>query len=89
MFKEGSGHRSIMRIGPAGEAGLAMASINVDTYRHFGRMGGGAAMGMKNIKGIVIHGDCDFSVPEGKAYRTKYQDLYSKVTSHRDDAQIS
>lgn len=80
MFKEGSGHRSIMRIGPAGEAGLAMASINVDTYRHFGRMGGGAAMGMKNIKGIVIHGDCDFSVPEGKAYRTKYQDLYSKVT---------
>ena len=81
MFKEGSGHRSIMRIGPAGEAGLAMACINVDTYRHFGRMGGGAAMGMKNIKGIVIHGDSDFTAPESKAYRTKYQDLYAKVTS--------
>ncbi|MBU1564761.1 MAG: aldehyde ferredoxin oxidoreductase [Proteobacteria bacterium] len=81
MFKEGSGHRSIMRIGPAGEGGLAMAAINVDTYRHFGRMGGGAAMGMKNIKGIVIHGDCDFKVPEDKAYRSLYQEIYSKVTS--------
>ena len=30
----GSGHRSIMRIGPAGEIGSAMACINVDTYRH-------------------------------------------------------
>jgi aldehyde:ferredoxin oxidoreductase len=81
MFQEGSGHRSIMRIGPAGEGGLAMASINVDTYRHFGRMGGGAAMGMKNIKGIVIHGDCDFNVPEDKAYRLKCQEIYGKVTS--------
>ncbi len=81
MFQEGSGHRSIMRIGPAGEGGLAMASINVDTYRHFGRMGGGAAMGMKNIKGIVIHGDCDFKVPEDKAYRVKCQEIYGKVTS--------
>lgn len=81
MFQEGSGHRSIMRIGPAGEGGLAMASINVDTYRHFGRMGGGAVMGMKNIKGIVIHGDSDFNVPEDKAYRVKYQEIYGKVTS--------
>ncbi len=81
MFKDGSGHRSIMRIGPAGEGGLAMASINVDSYRHFGRMGGGAAMGMKNIKGIVIHGDCAFDVPEDKAYRTKYKEIYGKVTS--------
>ncbi len=81
MFKEGSGHRSIMRIGPAGEGGLAMASINVDTYRHFGRMGGGAVMGVKNIKGIVIHGDCDFKAPEDKAYRSKYKEIYNKVTS--------
>lgn len=34
MFKDGSGHRSIMRIGPSGEQGLAMACINVDTYRY-------------------------------------------------------
>ena len=81
MFKEGSGHRSILRIGPSGELGLAMACINVDTYRHFGRMGGGAAMGAKNIKGIVLHGDNDFKIPEGKGYAAKYKEMYAAVTS--------
>lgn len=81
MFPEGSGRRSILRIGPAGEGRLAMAAINVDTYRHFGRMGGGAIMGAKNIKGIVIHGDGDFIVPEDKSYRLKYREIYTKVTS--------
>jgi len=37
----GSGHRSILRIGRAGENRSAMACINVDTYRHFGRLGVG------------------------------------------------
>jgi len=81
MFKVGSGHRSIMRIGPSGEIGSAMACINVDSYRHFGRMGGGAALGVKNIKGIVIHGDSDFPSPAGKDYRKVYEDVYKKVTS--------
>lgn len=81
MFKTGSGHRSIMRIGPSGEVGSAMACINVDTYRHFGRMGGGAALGAKNIKGIVIHGDADFQAPEGKEYSRLYTDVYRMVTS--------
>ncbi len=81
MFKKGSGHRSIMRIGPAGETGSAMACINVDSYRHFGRMGGGAILGSKNIKGIVIHGDSDFELPAGKEYAGVYGDVYRKVTS--------
>jgi aldehyde:ferredoxin oxidoreductase len=81
MFKVGSGHRSIMRIGPAGEVGSAMACINVDTYRHFGRMGGGAAMGVKNIKAIVIHGDSDFNTPSGKEYPKLYKEVYAQVTS--------
>jgi aldehyde:ferredoxin oxidoreductase len=33
------GHRSSLRIGPAGENGLGYACINVDSFRHFGRMG--------------------------------------------------
>ena len=81
MFKSGSGHRSIMRIGPSGEIGSAMACINVDSYRHFGRMGGGAIMGSKNIKGIVIHGDMDFPSPPEKEYRKIYKEVYQKVTS--------
>ena len=80
-YPGGSGHRSILRIGPAGELGSAMAAITVDTYRHFGRMGGGAAMGAKNLKAIVIHGDGALDLPEGKAYARLYQELYGKVTS--------
>ena len=81
MFKSGSGHSSILRIGPSGEVGSAMACINVDTYRHFGRMGGGAALGAKKIKGIVIHGDSDFQAPGGKEYSHLYKDVYQMVTS--------
>ncbi len=81
MFKSGGGHRSILRIGPSGEVGSAMACINVDTYRHFGRMGGGAALGAKKIKGIVIHGDSDFQAPQGKEYSQLYKDVYQMVTS--------
>lgn len=81
MFTSGSGHRSILRIGPSGEIGSAMACINVDTYRHFGRMGGGAALGAKNIKGIVIHGDSEFGAIPGKAYNKLYRQVYEMVTS--------
>lgn len=81
MFKGGSGHRSIMRIGPSGEIGSAMACINVDSYRHFGRMGGGAAMGAKNLKAIVIHGDSHFKIPPGKEYSRLYKEVYKQVTS--------
>jgi aldehyde:ferredoxin oxidoreductase len=81
MFSRNSGHRSILRIGPSGEIGSAMACINIDTYRHFGRLGGGAVMGAKNLKGIIIHGDSDLPQPEGKEYPKIYQELYTRLTS--------
>ena len=80
MFS-GSGHRSILRIGPAGEIGSAMAGINVDTYRHFGRLGGGAVMGVKNLKGIVIEGDEMFALPAGKDYQKLFQKVYEQITA--------
>jgi len=76
----GAGHRSILRIGPAGEQGSAMACINADTYRHFGRLGGGAVMGAKNLKGIVIQGDGMFDLPEGKVYPRLFRDVFKKLT---------
>lgn len=76
----GSGHRSILRIGPAGENRLATACINVDTYRHFGRLGCGAVMGAKNLKGIVVTGDATFPLPEGKAYPGLFAEVYRKIT---------
>jgi len=76
----GSGHRSILRIGPAGENQSAMACINVDTYRHFGRLGGGGVMGAKNLKAIVIIGDESFDLPGGKEYAPLFQKIYAQLT---------
>ena len=80
LVKRSGGHRTIMRIGPAGEKGSAMACINADTYRHFGRLGGGAVMGGKNLKAIVIEGDAAFALPESKEYPKVFQEAYTKVT---------
>ncbi len=77
----GSGHRTILRIGPAGESGAAMANINVDTYRHFGRLGGGAALGVKNCKAIIIHGDAIFPQPDNKEYAKLFAKVYQQVTA--------
>ena len=80
LVKRGSGHRTIMRIGPAGENGFAMAAINADTYRHFGRLGGGAVMGRKNLKAILIEGDASFPLPDSKEYPKVFQETYTKLT---------
>jgi len=75
------GHRSILRIGPAGENLVGYACINVDTYRHFGRLGGGAAMGGKNLKGIILSGDShlDLDPDMTKQYNRVYNEIYSTV----------
>jgi aldehyde:ferredoxin oxidoreductase len=77
----GAGHRSILRIGPAGENLSAMAAIIVDTYRHFGRLGAGAVMGTKNLKGITIQGNASFALPEGKDYAKLFQDVHGLLTA--------
>lgn len=79
MFK-GTGHRSILRIGPAGENGSAMACINADSYRHFGRLGSGSVMGAKNLKGIVILGDGVFPLMKNKEYPKLFQEVYKQLT---------
>jgi aldehyde:ferredoxin oxidoreductase len=76
----GSGTRSILRIGPAGENGSAYACINVDTYRHFGRLGSGAVMGAKNLKAIAILGDASLTLPQGKEYAAAFKEIYGLVT---------
>ncbi|MEW6490654.1 MAG: aldehyde ferredoxin oxidoreductase N-terminal domain-containing protein [Thermodesulfobacteriota bacterium] len=80
MFR-GSGHRSILRIGPAGENRSAMACINADTYRHFGRLGGGAVMGAKNVKALCLVGDASFPLPEGRAYTQVFDEVHRQVTA--------
>lgn len=80
LFTGGSGHRSLMRIGPAGENGGAFACINVDSYRHFGRLGAGAVMGSKNLKGILVEGGSAMPAPEGKAYAALYKEIHVQLT---------
>jgi aldehyde:ferredoxin oxidoreductase len=75
------GHRSIIRIGPAGENLVRYANVNVETYRHFGRLGLGAVFGAKNLKAIVTIGTHHFPLGEfGKEYRKVYAQVYRKVT---------
>ena len=80
-MSKGSGHRSILRIGQAGENGAAIAGINVDTYRHFGRLGGGAVMGVKNLKAIILHGNAILPLPKGNRYAKLFAEVHSQVTA--------
>jgi len=78
--EEGSGMRTIMRIGRAGEQGVSYASVITETYRHFGRLGLGALFGSKKLKGLVISGQRSLPVTDKRAYRTLYDELYKTAT---------
>lgn len=77
----GSGIRSSLRIGRAGENLITYAGVNVDTYRHFGRLGLGAVFGSKNLKGMVVIGDNSTPIPKDmvKEYRKTYDRIYNTV----------
>jgi len=75
------GHRSIIRIGPAGENLVRYANVNVETFRHFGRLGLGALFGAKNLKAIVTIGTHHFPLGGlANEYRKVYAEVYRKVT---------
>lgn len=77
----GKGHRSIIRIGPAGMKRIAFACVNVDTYRHFGRLGLGAIMGSKNLVGIYILANRHYPIgPLKKDYNKVYNNIYKRIT---------
>jgi len=73
------GKRSIMRIGVSGENLVSFAGVNVDTYRHFGRLGLGAVFGSKQLKAIAITGETDIPVSNFKEYYATFRWLYKKV----------
>lgn len=77
----GGGKRSILRIGPAGENKVSFASVCVDSYRHFGRLGLGAVMGSKNLKAISVLGERSIHIENTQKYFKVYQQIYKKCTS--------
>ena len=74
-----AGKRSIIRIGTAGENRIRYANVNVDTYRHFGRLGLGAVFGAKNLKAIVVSGDGEIEVPSKSAYSKTYKEIFTNI----------
>ncbi len=76
----GSGSRTIMRIGRAGERQVSYACVITETYRHFGRLGLGAVFGSKQLKAIVIAGKHSLEVADRKAYRQAYDAIFKKAT---------
>lgn len=73
----GSGVRTIIRIGSAGEKLVRYAGAVCETYRHFGRLGLGAVMGSKNLKALVISADKGIELP--KAKRRDYKKVYNEL----------
>jgi len=75
----GSGLRTIMRIGKAGERMVSYASVITETYRHFGRLGLGAVFGSKRLKALVVTGKSSIPVADRKAYREVYDKLFKLI----------
>ncbi|HUV02459.1 MAG TPA: aldehyde ferredoxin oxidoreductase family protein [Desulfobacteria bacterium] len=73
----GSGVRSIIRIGCAGEKLVRYACAVCETYRHFGRLGIGAVMGSKHLKALVVSADKSVEIP--KAKRKDYKKVYDEL----------
>ncbi|MCL1992397.1 MAG: aldehyde:ferredoxin oxidoreductase [Spirochaetes bacterium] len=80
-LEPGSGKRSFIRIGPAGENLVSYACVIVDRYRHFGRLGLGAVLGSKNLKAIAVTGGRSIPVRNFKEYTKAYQEIYKKCVS--------
>lgn len=75
----GSGIRTIMRIGGAGEKLVKYACVTTETYRHFGRLGLGAVFGSKKLKAICVSGNRSIEVSNPVAYRHTYDGITQKA----------
>jgi aldehyde:ferredoxin oxidoreductase len=75
----GSGMRTIMRIGLAGEKKISYATVVTETYRHFGRLGLGAVFGSKNLKALVISGRRSLPVKDHELYRRLYRKVWKEA----------
>lgn len=79
-IEPGSGARTILRIGRAGERLVTYATVIAETYRHFGRLGLGAVFGSKNLKVVVISGTSAIPIPDPPRYQKLYRELWERAT---------
>ena len=71
-----AGHRTIMRIGRAGENLVTYACVTAESYRHFGRLGLGAVFGSKKLKALTVSGRRSVPMADMKGYRRLYDRIY-------------
>lgn len=74
-----NGNLHIASIGPAGENLVKYACITSGLYREFGRGGGGAVMGSKNLKAIAVIGSGDVEVYDTEKMMELSAKLYKKL----------
>ena len=77
----GSGLRTIMRIGSAGERLVSYACVTTETYRHFGRLGLGAVFGSKKLKAVVVSGKRSLKIKDSKYYQNLYDEVYNSAVN--------
>jgi len=75
----GRGARGVC-IGPAGENLVRVASIVADGSRAMARCGGGAVMGSKRLKGIVVQGKTDLDLSPD--FRAEARHAFERVRDH-------
>ena len=76
---------SIACIGPGGERLIRFASIMVDYDRAAGRCGGGAVMGSKKLKAIVVNGDKSIEVARPDEFYEAAREALEAVSRRRTD----
>ena len=81
---QGPGRRSFIRTGRAGDRLIKYSYVNVDNYRHFGRLGLGTVFGSKNLKAIVVEGTQDITFPNMRAYKKAYKNIYNHLRDSDD-----
>ena len=64
LHEVGEPEASVVTIGPAGEKLVKFAAIMNDYDRAAGRCGGGAVLGSKNLKAIVVYGEEDIEIAD-------------------------
>jgi aldehyde:ferredoxin oxidoreductase len=67
-------------IGPAGEHRVRVASIIADGSRAMARCGGGAVMGSKRLKAVVVRGRRRLELPD--SFRAEARRAYERVRDH-------
>ena len=85
MLKEAVGdpYAKVLLIGPAGENLVPVACIIHERFRAAGRGGGGAVMGSKNLKAIVVRGTKAVPVVNKEAFN-KIADEAVRMTAAND-----